>query len=1186
MLTPNPWLGRDFHVSRLARDYYRFDQSFFSLRGTAILADFHAARLFAQKMNQKRDLVRFPEQAVKASEIYAMGLLHEILHLVIELYRQQKQPNLSQYALGYLEDRLGRDVLDNTLLRFANLFPPLAVYRRQVDLETYFHGETDGIPNRGVLLEETLLLWLANQNPALARYLELFDDDDLEANSAYRKLIAQLHDFFETQPRFGPRNENLIDMLRSPALAHPYSLSAQLEYIRQNWGYLLGDRLFRLLRGLDLLAEESKAVFVGPGPAHIADFSGLELEAERFSPDREWMPSLVLIAKNVYVWLDQLSKRFGRDIHRLDQIPDEVLAELAQAGFTGLWLIGLWERSPASRRIKQLRGNPEAAASAYAIFDYTIAGDLGGEEAYQTLRQRAWSFGIRLASDMVPNHMGIDSRWVIEHPDWFISLDHSPFPSYSFNGPDLSWDARVGIFLEDHYYDNSDAAVVFKRLDRWTGEVRYIYHGNDGTSMPWNDTAQLNYLVPQVREAVIQTILHVAQKFPIIRFDAAMTLAKKHYQRLWFPEPGSGGAIPSRAEHGLTREEFEALFPEEFWRQVVDRVAVEVPDTLLLAEAFWLMEGYFVRTLGMHRVYNSAFMNMLRDEKNQEYRQVIKNTLEFDPEILKRYVNFMNNPDERTAVDQFGKGDKYFGVCTLLATMPGLPMFGHGQIEGYAEKYGMEFRRAYWDELPDLDLVERHQREIFPLLRKRALFAGVSDFYLYDFQHTQGYVDENVFAYSNRRGEERALVVYHNRYAETQGWIRSSVPYSVKTDASGGRMRMSKHLAEGLGLSRDRDVFTIFRDHVSGLEYIRNNQELHEKGLYVTLRAYQYHVFLDFRQVQDEESHQYARLAAYLNGRGVPDIQVALRELLLEPIQASFQALANPDLLRSLYNARLVQVDQQIEQRLLDLVEERAFSLFSEANRLSKAARSDAELTSLANGLRDTVEAILELPIVEQRSARGGSRDLRSALRWARSILDSDSGVPPIGWVLLFTWAYLRHLGMVLGEAESAPRSRAWIDEWQLGKVVAGILSELNQEQGSVGWRVTLLKALVTHQRWFAEVVKGKQAASQVLEVWLADLDVQQFLGINRYQGILWYNREALDQWLGWMLVLAAVESLSHKAVSPSLASEVSAGDSIRETRRTGTRPFLDCYRLLKRIQRAAEKSDYRVEALIELLRK
>ena len=94
----------------------------------------------------------------------------------------------------------------------------------------------------------------------------------------------------------------------------------------------------------------------------------------------------------------------------------------------------------------------------------------------------------------------------------------------------------------------------------------------------------------------------------------------------------------------MSRAEFERLMPHEFWREVVDRVAAEAPDTLLLAEAFWLLEGYFVRTLGMHRVYNSAFMHMLRDEDNAGYRKVIRDTVEFDPEILKRYVNFMTQP--------------------------------------------------------------------------------------------------------------------------------------------------------------------------------------------------------------------------------------------------------------------------------------------------------------------------------------------------------------------------------------------------------------------------------------------------------------------------------------------------------------------------------------------------------------
>ncbi len=157
------------------------------------------------------------------------------------------------------------------------------------------------------------------------------------------------------------------------------------------------------------------------------------------------------------------------------------------------------------------------------------------------------------------------------------------------------------------------------------------------------------------------------------------------------PETGLRSDIAGRAQYGMDEAEFNKQIPKEFWREVVDRINEELPDTLLLAEAFWMMEGYFVRTLGMHRVYNSAFMNMLKNQENQKYRETIKSTLSFDPEILKRFVNFMNNPDEETAITQFGDGDKYFGVCTLLVTMPGLPMFGHGQVEGYREKiwYGI-----------------------------------------------------------------------------------------------------------------------------------------------------------------------------------------------------------------------------------------------------------------------------------------------------------------------------------------------------------------------------------------------------------------------------------------------------------------------------------------------------------------
>ena len=82
----------EFHISRWARDHYQFDQSLFGLNGNVIFADFHAARVFSQKMNLKRDLVSFPEKAVKAGQINAMGLVDEILHYVIALYQEEKIP--------------------------------------------------------------------------------------------------------------------------------------------------------------------------------------------------------------------------------------------------------------------------------------------------------------------------------------------------------------------------------------------------------------------------------------------------------------------------------------------------------------------------------------------------------------------------------------------------------------------------------------------------------------------------------------------------------------------------------------------------------------------------------------------------------------------------------------------------------------------------------------------------------------------------------------------------------------------------------------------------------------------------------------------------------------------------------------------------------------------------------------
>ena len=1142
----------EFHISRRMREKLKVQQELFTTSGNVIIPNFQAARLLVQELNRLRPR----EKAVKASQLNALGLIDEILHYVVELYRQQMDARVIEEALSWLEEEVGAAELNEALLEFVRQFPPKPVYQGVQSAEEYLTAPL----HRQMALEEMLLLWLANKNPAFRTFQELFDDTPLRESTSYLKIMEELYSFFDTKPPFGPDQQNLVEMLRTPAKLYPDSLTGQLKFIRSRWRLLLGKFLLRLLSGLDFIKEEEKPVFAGPGPARVYRFTGEEEEPEQFSPDLDWMPRLVLIAKSTYVWLDQLSRKYRRPITRLDEIPDEELDQLARWGFTGLWLIGLWERSKASQRIKQLCGNPEAVASAYSLFDYEIAADLGGEDAFQNLRARAWQRGIRLGGDMVPNHMGIDSRWVIEHPDWFISLNESPFPSYTFNGPNLSWHPDVGIYIEDHYYDRTDAAVVFKRVDFRTGDTRYIYHGNDGTSMPWNDTAQLDYLKAEVREAVIQTILKVARKFPIIRFDAAMTLTKKHFQRLWYPEPGSGGDIPTRAEHGMTKEEFDRHMPKEFWREVVDRVAQEAPDTLLLAEAFWLMESYFVRTLGMHRVYNSAFMNMLKNEENAKYRESIKNVLQFNPEILKRFVNFMNNPDEETAVVQFGKGDKYFGVCIMMVTMPGLPMFGHGQVEGFAEKYGMEYRRAYWDEHPDEGLIRRHEREIFPLMRKRYLFAEVQNFLLYDFFTADGAVNENVFAYSNRFGEERALVVYNNKFENTAGWIRTSVGFVSPEDKSHIRQ---KTLGEGLGLPHQENCFVVFREHISGLEFIRSCQDIHQNGLYVELRAYQTQVFLDFRFVYDDEWHHYAQLHQYLNGRGVPSIEETLQEILLKPIHTPLYEMARSRILARLTEILTVNQDSEIIYALLEEIEQKLLWLLREIKQYTHGAGDEH---AIALKVKNEFELLIHLHHLETTLKCARYRKHKVAIRQAARI----SETAPLVRTAIAGWLLLHRIGEIISPDSRSVGAYNAMEVWLLEKPMREVLASSGLPTQEGDRAIQLISILLKHQSWWEQKSARPLTPLTILDSWLADEQVTRFLLINRYNNILWFNKESFE----------ALVDAFQLANLVSLAADATQKDTTRCKR------IIEFYQIFQTLREAEVKSEFQLEKLKAVLEK
>jgi len=593
-----------------------------------------------------------------------------------------------------------------------------------------------------------------------------------------------------------------------------------------------------------------------------------------FSKDKAWMDNSIILTKHTLVWLYQLSEKYNKKIDTLDRIPTEELKEIADRNFNALWLIGIWERSKASKKIKNLTGNLDCVSSAYSIYDYKIAENLGGKKALLNLSKRAGEFGIKLACDFVPNHTGLNSDWLYNHPDYFIQTDSPPFKNYTFTGKNLSDNKSFEIVIEDGYYSHKDAAVVFQFKDKRNGKVRYIYHGNDGTNMPWNDTAQLDFSKAKVRQALIKQIKNIGKLFPIIRIDAAMMITKYHFARLWYPNQYQQSPIPSRQLAMIEEKAFNKKMPNEFWLELTNEIKKSNKEIFLFAETYWMTEWYFIKELGMNRVYNSAFMHMLLAERTNEYKNMLKGILYENIEILKRLVNYLSNPDEEPIANKFGKGDKYLGVTIMMLTLPGLPLFSHGQIEGFYEKYGMEYYRPWNDEKIDESFLNRHKKEIFPLMKKRKLFSGIKNFYLFDAIKSREKIEENVIAFTNSFGKRKSLIIYNNKLDKVKFTLFNSCP-----KLNNSNKLISKNIAKVLGIKNSSKYFYIYKEFNTNLEFILSGSEVHKNGLSFDLKGYEYRISLDFKEVRDTEGI-YKKIYKKLKGNGSDSIKELINKRL------------------------------------------------------------------------------------------------------------------------------------------------------------------------------------------------------------------------------------------------------------------------------------------------------------------
>jgi hypothetical protein len=426
--------------------------------------------------------------------------------------------------------------------------------------------------------------------------------------------------------------------------------------------------------------------------------------------------------------------------------------------------------------------------------------------------------------------------------------------------------------------------------------------------------------------------------------------------------------------------------------------------------------------------------------------------------------------------------------------LPGLPMFGHGQIEGFEERYGMEYRRAYKNEQADGWLVGRHEREIFPLLAKRHLFSGVESFLLYDFVTPSGAVDEDVFAYSNQKDGERTFVVVHNKWKETRGVVKTSVSFA---DGNGIAQRS---VADGLSLRDGPKAFTVLRDHISGLEYLQKNESIVRDGLAFDLGAFHYRVFTNIREVTESAEAPWGELAASLGTRGVPSVEDALADLHFKAIHDSFFEAVAPGSASYLAAGYRDEVKQD-----------------------GRAAAAVIEkLGHLSDGLayldKKRGREVAEETLWSEARSRVVSERLAKALRAVPPAKSKSPALAALGVdpdLLLVAVAFTEAAAEMGGEADV-------VNAWRLDRVLARAFENAGLEAYAARAAAELVALAPSDEEESLTAGLARTFTTERGKV---------YLGVNEHNGVRWFNKERYES-LAAALCLARGEPEAFAALA------------------------------------------------------
>jgi glycosidase len=426
---------------------------------------------------------------------------------------------------------------------------------------------------------------------------------------------------------------------------------------------------------------------------------------------------------NTRVRLSELARTLGRHA-TLDDITDLELDALAASGFDIVWLMGVWQTGEAGRAIS-VAGDAAVAyyrrilpgfqladvvGSPFAVRDYRVNADFGGDDALARLRTRMRAYGLRLMLDFVPNHVAPDHPWVTEHPDFFIAGDEQKL---------------------------RDAPGNWRRVATPAGE-RILALGRDPYFAGWSDTLQLNWANPALQDAMLAELRRIASQGDGLRCDMAMLVVSDVFLRTW------------------------GLHSEPFWPRATAAIHDTQPEFVFLAEVYWDMEATLLEQ-GFDFAYDKRLYDVLREQRAASVREHLRSQ-----PLLDHLAHFLENHDEPRAAEVFAR-DVHRAAAVITFLTPGMRFFHVGQREGRRIRVPVQLGRAP-DEATDDELAAFYDL-LLACLDQPAFRDGdwglVAAAPAWDGNDTND--DFVTFAWTN--GEERMLVAVNYAPHQSQAYV-------------------------------------------------------------------------------------------------------------------------------------------------------------------------------------------------------------------------------------------------------------------------------------------------------------------------------------------------------------------------------------------------------------------------------